>query len=341
MTDEAAPPESADLLRAEALVKHFTRTTGLIRRHKETTHAVCDVDLVLQHGRTVGLVGESGSGKSTLARLLMGLVRPTSGTVHLRGVDLSTLSSRRLREQRRHIQIVFQDPYASLNPVRSVGEILADPLRVHGYDGDIGERIRSLLKLVGLDENAMDRYPHAFSGGQRQRIGIARALALSPDVVVLDEPVSALDVSVQAQILNLLKRLQEQLGLAYLLISHDLAVVRQFADDVAVMYMGQIVERGPAARIYERPQHHYTRALLEAVPVAVPRGRENRAKIVLGGDIPSPNDPPSGCRFRTRCVRAEERCSRETPNLATSGEHQDVACHFPLSMDPGLRDGPP
>jgi peptide/nickel transport system ATP-binding protein/oligopeptide transport system ATP-binding protein len=238
-----------------------------------------------------------------------------------------------LRDQRRHIQIVFQDPYASLNPVRSVGEILADPLKVHGFEGDIDARVGELLGLVGLDPNIRDRYPHAFSGGQRQRICIARALALDPDVVVLDEPVSALDVSVQAQILNLLNRLQERFGVSYLLISHDLAVVRQFADEVAVMYMGRIVERGPAADIYDAPAHHYTRALLDAVPVPDPRGRESRMRRVLGGDLPSPNNPPSGCRFRTRCPRAAALCAEKTPGLSAIRGPHVVACHFPLSVE--------
>ncbi len=322
--------QAASVLRAEGIVKNFTRSSGLIRRSYETTQAVSDVDLALRAGQTLGLVGESGSGKSTLARVLLGLIQPTAGAIQLRGADLTSLSSKELRDQRRHIQIVFQDPYASLNPVRSVGEIIADPLKVHRYNGDIDARVAELLTLVGLDEGLRDRYPHAFSGGQRQRICIARALALDPDVVVLDEPVSALDVSVQAQILNLLNRLQERLGVAYLLISHDLAVVRQFADEVAVMYMGRIVERGPAGEIYESPLHHYTRALLEAVPVRDPRGRESRVKLVLGGDVPSPNNPPSGCRFRTRCPRAEQLCADETPPLAAVAGQHLVACHFPL-----------
>lgn len=327
-------PQDEFLLRAEGLVKHFTRPTGFFRRGVVTTHAVCGVDLRLERGRTVGLVGESGSGKSTLARLLMGLLPPTSGSVHLHGMNLSALPAKRLREERRNIQIVFQDPYTSLNPVRSVAEIVGDPLRVHGYEGDIGVRLKELIRLVGLDESALGRYPHAFSGGQRQRIGIARALALSPDVVILDEPVSALDVSVQAQILNLLMRLQSELDLSYVFISHDLAVVRQVADEVAVMYLGQIVEQGPADQIFRAPSHHYTRALLDAVPVPVPRGRESRNKLVLGGDIPSPNDPPTGCRFRTRCPRAEEFCVSEPPELRSISERSTVACHFPLGVVP-------
>jgi peptide/nickel transport system ATP-binding protein len=322
----AASGAPEPILQASQVVKTFVRSSGLILRTRETTHALSEVDLTLHAGRTLALVGESGSGKSTLARVLLGLLKPTAGTIRVRGAELTALSVTELRDQRRHIQIVFQDPYASLNPVRSVGEIIADPLRVHRYEGDIDARVDELLGLVGLDPAVRERYPHAFSGGQRQRICIARALALDPDIVVLDEPVSALDVSVQAQILNLLNRLRRHLGVSYLLISHDLAVVRQFA----VMYMGRIVERGPAGEIYRAPAHHYTRALLDAVPIPDPRGRENRERRVLGGDMPSPNNPPSGCRFRTRCPRAEAICAERTPPLsAIAGQHL-AACHFPL-----------
>jgi oligopeptide/dipeptide ABC transporter ATP-binding protein len=272
------------------------------------------------------LVGESGCGKSTVARLLLRLDEPTSGSITLNGRELTGLADDQMRAVRRQIQMVFQDPYSSLNPRLSVGEIVGEPLLVHKI-GDRAERVRGLLTSVGLDPASGVRFPGEFSGGQRQRIGIARALALEPQTIVLDEPVSALDVSIQASVINLLRDLQRKQNMAYLFIAHDLAVVRQVADDVAVMYLGVIVERGPAEAIYASPAHPYTNALLSAVPVPDPPKERGRQRILLSGEVPSPASPPSGCRFRTRCWKADARCAEETPVL-TLGPHQ-VACHYP------------
>jgi oligopeptide/dipeptide ABC transporter ATP-binding protein len=309
------------------LTKHF-RVRGAQFRSTATLQVVSGIDLDLRAGRCLALVGESGCGKSTLARLLLRLEEPTAGSITLNGRELTGLGDNELRSVRRQIQMVFQDPYSSLNPRLSVGEIVGEPLIVHKIP-DRAARIRELLASVGLDPAFGVRFPGEFSGGQRQRIGIARALALEPQTIVLDEPVSALDVSIQASILNLLRDLQRTRNMAYLFIAHDLAVVRQVADDVAVMYLGVIVEQGAADLIYRRPAHPYTTALLSAVPIPDPARERGRQRILLKGEVPSPANPPSGCRFRTRCWKADERCAQETPPLRVIDASHQVACHYP------------
>jgi peptide/nickel transport system ATP-binding protein len=317
----------AEVLRVEGLEKQYR-----VRARQWGKHAIVDavsgIDLSLREGETVGLVGESGCGKSTTARLLLRLQEPSAGTVHLGELELTSLDVDQMRPARRRIQMVFQDPYASLNPRLSVHDIIAEPLVVHRV-GDQATRVRELLDLVGLNAAYARRYPHEFSGGQRQRIGIARALALEPEVLLLDEPVSALDVSVQASILNLLTDLRDRLGIAYLFIAHDLSVVRHIADRLAVMYLGRIVESGPAASIYAAPGHPYTKALLSAVPIPDPTVERQRRRILLEGDVPSPIEPPSGCRFRTRCWKADETCAEVTPPLVERAPGRWVACHHP------------
>ncbi|MFJ5515927.1 ABC transporter ATP-binding protein [Streptomyces griseoluteus] len=312
------------VLEARGLVKHYPLTRGIVlRKQIGAVKAVDGVGFGLARGETLGIVGESGCGKSTVAKLLCHLERPTAGEIRFRGEDITGASGRRLKEVRRNIQMVFQDPYTSLNPRMTVGDIVGEPYEIHPEVAPKGERrrrVQELLEVVGLDPEFLGRYPHQFSGGQRQRIGIARALALRPEVIVADEPVSALDVSVQAQVINLLARLQAEFGLSYVFIAHDLSIVRHISDRVAVMYLGRIVETGTDAEIYEHPTHPYTQALLSAVPVPDPEARERRERIILTGDVPSPAAIPSGCRFRTRCWKARERCAREVPELAAPEE---------------------
>ena len=320
------------VLEARNLRKYFpTGASKLLMRPTGTVQAVDDVSFSLHKGSTLGIVGESGCGKSTLGRLLTRLIEPSSGEVLLQGRNLLAANGSELLAMRRVVQMVFQDPYASLNPRHSVGQSIGNPMRIHGI-GDAEsrrKRVAELMELVGLNPEHVNRFPHEFSGGQRQRVGIARALALDPQVIIADEPVSALDVSIQSQILNLLENLQATLGLSYVFIAHDLAVVRHIADEVAVMYLGKFVEYGSAAEVYRNPQHPYTQALMSAVPVADPVKAAGRRRIVLTGDVPSPINPPSGCRFRTRCSRVETRCAQEEPRLEVRGSTHPVACHFP------------
>jgi oligopeptide/dipeptide ABC transporter ATP-binding protein len=320
----------APILEVKDLVKHYPLTGGgVVRRRIGDVHAACGVSFDLYPGETVGLVGESGCGKSTTGKAVLQLTPPTSGSVKFQGEELVGKTRKQMRGIRRDLQVVFQDPYASLNPRIPVNDIVAEPLQIHGlYRRQGKERVRELLTVVGLNPEHGNRYAHEFSGGQRQRIGIARALALEPKVMVLDEPVSALDVSIQAGVVNLLGELQSRLGLAYLFIAHDLSVVRHISDRVAVMYLGKIVETGTRESIYERASHPYTQALLSAVPIPDPKLERQRQRIVLEGDVPSPVNPPSGCRFRTRCWKAQAICAEEEPALIDRGQGHPVACHF-------------
>jgi oligopeptide/dipeptide ABC transporter ATP-binding protein len=324
-------PAQVPLLQVDGLVVHYhIRGTGKVFRTRETVHAVDGVSFSLESHKTLGLVGESGCGKSTTGRTVLYLERPTAGTVRFEGRDLSKLDHHALTDLRRHMQIVFQDPVAALNPRHTVGQLIGEPLGLHNLvpRNKRRKRVKELLELVGLDPDAVSRFPHEFSGGQCQRIGIARALAVEPSLIVLDEPVSALDVSVQAQILALLSDLQTRLGLSYLFIAHDLAVVGQMSDRVAVMYLGKIVELAERDPLYARPYHPYTQALFSAVPVPDPRLSREQHRTVVAGEVPSSLAPPPGCRFHTRCPLAQERCRTEEPLLRPVGDGHDVACHF-------------
>ena len=320
------------VLEARSLRKFFpTGASKMLQRPTDLVQAVDDVSLKVVRGSTLAIVGESGCGKSTLARLLARLIEPTSGTVLLDGADVTGASSKELLKLRRDIQIVFQDPYACLNPRHSIGQSIGTPIRIQKTmsRADEKNRVQELMELVGLNIEHYNRFPHEFSGGQRQRAGIARALALQPKVIIADEPVSALDVSIQAQILNLLEKLQADLNLSYVFIAHDLSVVRHIADEVAVMYLGKIVEIGTPEAVYGAPSHPYTQALMSAVPVPNPQVASRRKRIILTGDVPSPVNPPSGCRFRTRCPKVQDICSSQEPMLNDRGQGHRVACHFP------------
>jgi oligopeptide transport system ATP-binding protein len=333
----------ATLLEVEGLTKHFPVSQGVFLRHLgKTVKAVDDVTLSVALGETLGLVGESGCGKSTTGRCIIRLLEPTAGKIHFEGIDVRKLHGRRLKAFRRDVQFIFQDPYASLNPRMTFGEIMSEPLVIHGIGTrkERQERCKEMLKVVGLNPEHIHRYPHEFSGGQRQRVGIARALMLRPKMIVCDEPVSALDVSIQAQIINLLEELQHEFGLTYLFIAHDLAVIRHICDRVAVMYLGKVVELGGWREVYNTPNHPYTQSLLSAVPVPDPEKQRQRARIILRGDVPSPVDPPSGCRFHTRCPIAQlPICGDEEPPLREVAIGHRAACHFAKSFPIPARAG--
>jgi oligopeptide transport system ATP-binding protein len=325
------PTSEPVLLRVENLVKYFPITRGIVfQREVGRVHAVDDISFDVHRGETVGLVGESGCGKTTAGRTIIQVYRPTSGHVYLDGVDLATLKGQALRKMRRKMQMIFQDPYASLNPRMTVGEIVGEALEIHERTRgkELQDRIENLLDLVGLNRAFTNRYPHEFSGGQRQRIGIARALALQPALIVCDEPISALDVSIQAQVVNLLEDLQREFNLAYLFIAHDLSMVRHISKRVAVMYLGVIVEMAARDELYDHPLHPYTKALLSAVPIPDPFVEEKREEVVLEGEVPSPIHPPSGCRFRTRCPLVQPVCSEQKPVFREVGPAHFVACHM-------------
>jgi oligopeptide/dipeptide ABC transporter ATP-binding protein len=333
---DGTPPRREPLIEVRDLVKHFPLTTGIIfRKQVGAVQAVDGVSFDVLRGETLGVVGESGCGKSTTARLLMRLLDPSSGSIKLDGREIATLSRNEMRPLRREMQMVFQDPYSSLNPRKTVGSIIADPFVIHGI-GDDGKgrkrRVQELMEVVGLNPEHYNRYPHEFSGGQRQRIGVARAIALEPKLIIADEPVSALDVSIQAQVLNLLQELQREMGLTLIFIAHDLSVVRHMCDRIAVMYLGRVVELADNTQLYDHPRHPYTGALLSAVPVPDPRLARERTRVVLGGDVPSPTNPPSACRFHTRCSKfVEGHCDVDDPPLEVKDGGNLAACHYPLA----------
>ncbi len=331
---QAAWTAEEPILEVRGLKTYFPVSAGILRRTVAHVHAVDGVDLTIWQGETLGLVGESGCGKSTLGRSILRLVEPTEGQVIFKGRDLLQLSGPAMRRTRREMAIIFQDPFASLDPRQTVGDIIGEPLDIHRLVAgprQRRERVNELLNVVGLSPGFANRYPHEFSGGQRQRIGIARALAVDPSFIVCDEPISALDVSIQAQIINLLERLQERFNLTYLFIAHDLSVVKHISDRIAVMYLGKVVEVARSSELYRSPKHPYTGSLLSAIPIPDPRVERARERIILHGDVPSPVSPPSGCRFRTRCFKARDRCAQETPPLDTVkfGDHE-AACFYPL-----------
>ena len=339
MAEREAPMQpgvpAAPIVEVDGMAVHFPIATGMFRRQRGTVRAVDGVDLVVNKGETLGLVGESGSGKTTLGRAILQLYKPTAGSVSFDGIDLTGLTSEAMRRMRRRVQMIFQDPYASLNPRMTVGRLIGEPLKVHALarGSGVDKRVRELLHLVGLSPQVVNRYPHEFSGGQRQRIGVARALAVQPDFVVADEPISALDVSIQAQIINLLKDLQGELGLTYIFIGHDLATVGYISDRIAVMYLGKIVELAARDELYENPRHPYTQALFSAIPIPDPMAEARRKRIILTGDVPSPVDPPAGCRFHPRCFLRErlgnpELCVTQEPQLSEQFPGHRVACHF-------------
>jgi len=331
------------LLEVKGLKKHFPIKSGILKRTTGQVYAVDGVSFSVEQGETLGLVGESGCGKSTTGRAVLRLIAPTAGTITFEGVDVMAASKAQMQTLRRHMQIIFQDPYASLNPRMRVRNIVGESLKIHniGTEAERKKRVFELLETVGLSVEHAERYPHEFSGGQRQRIGIARALALNPKLIICDEPVSALDVSIRAQVINLLEDLQEEFDLTYVFIAHDLSVVKHTSDRVAVMYLGKIVEISDSAVLYDRPQHPYTEALLSAVPIPDPTTERARQRIILEGDVPSPANPPKGCVFHPRCPRAQEVCTTAMPALVSTGgdagERHDVACYFPARFTGGER----
>jgi oligopeptide transport system ATP-binding protein len=343
-TETRGSADGEVILEVDHLVKHFPITSGILFDHEiGRVRAVDDVSFAVPRGGTLGLVGESGCGKTTLSRTVLQLIKPTSGSVRFEGREISGLSGRELRPLRRQMQMIFQDPYASLNPRKRVAQTIGEPMKLHGLapGGDVRRAVQSLLERVGLNPEHYNRYPYEFSGGQRQRIGVARALALEPKLIIADEPVSALDVSIQAQIINLLQDLQDELGLTYLFVAHDLGVVRHVSDRIAVMYLGKIVEIGPSEEVYANPIHPYTVSLISAVPIPDPRENAAREQIILEGDVPSPANPPEACRFHTRCPRATGICSEVEPELVDYGGDHWAACHHPVGRSaPGASAAP-